>query len=920
MATNDVTIRISAKNLTKQAFQEAVRDIGGVGRSSKQASQGIAGLNLSFGSLVAGFAGGLGAIQLVRGAWRGLANLWSESIKLAAEQERAITSLNTALIAQGLFTPGLSKQYQDLAASLQKVSTFGDEAIIAQQALLVQIGDVGPEQMERALQAVLDLSVGLGRDLQTSALLVGKAFAGETGELKRYGIVIDQAKLKTEGASAVLDAIHEKFGGQALAEIETYQGRIKQLGNTWGDLKEVLGATVTTNGLVTDGLRLLTDEITEFQERLSISIELNKAIIGALQGEADAITTLRDHYKLYSDRQLVTLQLEEQLLEATANAPRVYDRLERSLRPVTDALTDQAAIEKQLAIEHEQGVVRIKALALAEEERQKAQEEHADLLAKLRLAEAALRRDLNLLRVETVNGVKVWREFTGVGHDLDAELLLVSRDFRSLNITIPEVTQNIDDAEGAMERTTTTAKTLGDALRDSFSDLDLGGLIVGAFQGGGDVGKTIGGDLGNRLGKGLAGSLAKTAFGAGGAGKLLGGFLGPLGAIGGGLLGAGIEKLFSIGGPSPAEKAGRQSAAEFRDAVIAELTDGQIQDALNAGWDNPEAAKFLIGLRDAFDEYGVSAAEAERLTNKLWKAEAQGPEAVQAVITEINALTGGLFDLADIATARFGDMEAAANRYGIELDSLGSDFLQHELDTAAKQIIEDFELLKSGGADVDAVLTGMSDEISDLVQDSLKFGTEIPTNMRPLIEQLLASGELIDENGEKLNNLEGLTFAQTLTAGLKEMTAELREIAELLRIRLPQAIEAIPDFDLGVRLRVDDRELQDLINGVPGAQIQSFAGGTDFQDFGQRGSLAVLHDQEAIVPRRQTPNLAAEIASELGPLLGGAHAGAMGGADTHIHLHLDGSEIERFVVRKTAAALDEGRIAVPQSAIVERSS
>ncbi len=915
MATNDVTIRISAKNLTKQAFQEAVRDIGGVGRSSKKASQGIAGLNLSFGSLVAGFAGGLGAIQLVRGAWRGLTNLWSESIKLAAEQERVITSLNTALIAQGLFTPGLSKQYQDLAASLQKVSTFGDEAIIAQQSLLVQIGDVGPEQMERALQAVLDLSVGLGRDLQASALLVGKAFAGETGELKRYGIVIDQAKLKTEGASAVLDAIQEKFGGQALAEIETYQGRIKQLGNTWGDLKEVLGATVTTNGLVTDGLRLLTDEITEFQERLAISIELNKSIIGALQGEADAITTLRDHYELYSDSQLVTLQLEEQLLEATANAPRVYDRLARSLRPVTDALTDQAAIEKQLAIEHEQGVIRIKELARAEEEQ-------AKILKRL------LAEEEKLLKVKATK-LGFDELLLGTGRKLNQEIFETvpllrtsSLEYDDFGKAIGDATVRVLNLADGLEvvgkqlgepAPVTFIESLSSSLRENFEDLDLGGLIVGAFQGGGDVGRTIGGALGNRIGSSLGTAVSGVIGGT--LGKALGSFLGPLGAIAGGILGDKIGKLFSFG-PSQAELEGREVAGSFRDSVIAEFTDGQIQEAFNAGWDDPAAAKFLIGLRDAFDEYGVSAAEAERLTNKLWQAERQGPEAVQAVIAEINALTGGLFDLADIATARFGDMEAAANRYGIELDSLGSDFLQHELDIAAKQIIEDFELLKSGGADVDAVLTGMSDEISDLVQDSLKFGTEIPKNMRPLIEQLLASGELIDENGEKLTSLEGLTFAQTLTAGLKEMTAELQEIAELLRIRLPEAIEAIPDFDLGVRLRVDDRELLDILNASGGVQVQGFAGGTDFRDFG-RGSLAVLHDQEAVVPRRSTPNLAAEIASELGPLLGGSAAGS---GETHIHLHLDGREIERFVVDKTSHALDEGRIAVPQDAIVARRS
>ena len=515
---------------------------------------------------------------------------------------------------------------------------------------------VGPEQMERALQAVLDLSVGLGGDLQTSALLVGKAFAGETGELKRYGIVIDQAKLKTEGASAVLDAIQEKFGGQALAEIETYQGRIKQLGNTWGDLKEVLGATVTTNGLVTDGLRLLTDEITEFQERLALSIELNKAIIGALQGEADAITTLRDHYELYSDSQLVTLQLEEQLLEATANAPRVYDRLARSLRPVTDALTDQAAIEKQLAIEHEQGVVRIKELARAEEEQ-------AKLLKRL------LAEEEKLLKVKATK-LGFDELLLGTGRKLNREIFetvpllrLSSLEYEDLGAVIGDATVRVLKLADAIEDVgeqlgtpppRTFFENLGNNVVNELESLDLGGLIVGAFQGGGDVGKTTGAGLGKSLGEGLNESLTGEGgpFSGSRSAGLLGSFLGPLGALGGSLIG----KLFSIGGPSQAELGGRDVAGAFRSAVIAELTDGQIQEAFNAGWDDPEAAKFLIGLRDAFDEYGVSAAEAERLTNKLWQAERQGPEAVQAVIAEINELTGGLFDLAAEIALALGPM------------------------------------------------------------------------------------------------------------------------------------------------------------------------------------------------------------------------------------------------------------------------
>jgi hypothetical protein len=55
------------------------------------------------------------------------------------------------------------------------------------------------------------------------------------------------------------------------------------------------------------------------------------------------------------------------------------------------------------------------------------------------------------------------------------------------------------------------------------------------------------------------------------------------------------------------------------------------------------------------------------------------------------------------------------------------------------------------GADIGGVLSTMADEISTLVQTSIRMGTEIPENMRPYIEELARSGQLLDENGEKID-------------------------------------------------------------------------------------------------------------------------------------------------------------------------
>ena len=159
----------------------------------------------------------------------------------SSSQEDALVRVNTALQAQGTLTPLVAQQYEALASQFQQTTIFGDELISEMQALLIQIGDVMPAQMESALVAATNLAAGLRIDLRTATELVGKAFAGETGTLKRYGIVIDEATLKAGGAAAVLEAINDKMGGQAQAQAATYSGQMKQLANQYGDVKERAG-------------------------------------------------------------------------------------------------------------------------------------------------------------------------------------------------------------------------------------------------------------------------------------------------------------------------------------------------------------------------------------------------------------------------------------------------------------------------------------------------------------------------------------------------------------------------------------------------------------------------------------------------------------------------------------------------------
>ena len=333
------------------------------------------------------------------------------------------------------------------------------------------------------------------------------------------------------------------------------------------------------------------------------------------------------------------------------------------------------------------------------------------------------------------------------------------------------------------------------------------------------------GSIGTKIGSGIGKFLSLGLNGVPIVGPFLAAFGGPL------LKGVGklVKKMF--GGPSEAELAGRKTAGAFRDGVIATLNDGQLAEAskaaLGAWRGNERGAQFLIGVRDAYVSVGQSAAQAASAVTRLWQAEQRGPEAVQAVQAEIEAVLrlsaesrrlhaelGALKDagqaafnpaqiepyleklletgtitqqqasqlrgLADEAHVDHRAMQSAAEKYGVELSALGPAFDQARISDAASVIVKDFELLTQEGADVNGVLAGMQDEVQDLVTDALQAGVAIPEGMRPIIASLMEQGRLTDANGDKLTDLSSLTFAEPLAAKFDTLITKLTELIETI--------------------------------------------------------------------------------------------------------------------------------------------
>jgi hypothetical protein len=95
-------------------------------------------------------------------------------------------------------------------------------------------------------------------------------------------------------------------------------------------------------------------------------------------------------------------------------------------------------------------------------------------------------------------------------------------------------------------------------------------------------------------------------------------------------------------------------------------------------------------------------------------------------------------------------------------------------------VLKDYEMMIDFGGDVGGVLFDMREEISKLTLDAKKFGTAIPAQFEPLVNELIRSGNLIDENGNAITDLAGIKFGDPIVSEFEKITNKLQELIDRL--------------------------------------------------------------------------------------------------------------------------------------------
>ncbi len=166
---------------------------------------------------------------------------FEKAIEAASEMEQHVNALNAALAVHGNYSEEASEHALHLAHSLQETSIASADTIVKGEAMLVTLGRLKGEGLDRATKAALDMAAALNIDVNTAFNLVSKAANGHTATLGRYGVTVKATGDRVTDFEHALKAIETRFHGLAELQTGTFAGAMAQTKNKFTELLEAVG-------------------------------------------------------------------------------------------------------------------------------------------------------------------------------------------------------------------------------------------------------------------------------------------------------------------------------------------------------------------------------------------------------------------------------------------------------------------------------------------------------------------------------------------------------------------------------------------------------------------------------------------------------------------------------------------------------
>ena len=174
-----------------------------------------------------------------------IASIMKASVKAFSEAEQGAIKLDSVLSSMGRGAGLLSVELKNLAGQIQSEGIISDDEIIRGQTMLATFDTISNEALPRATRVMADFAAMTGGDARTAAMLLGRASAGMTETLARYGIILPDSVKKSGDFNLILAEIEKKIGGMNKALGDSASGAIPKFTNAMGDLLESMGSVIT---------------------------------------------------------------------------------------------------------------------------------------------------------------------------------------------------------------------------------------------------------------------------------------------------------------------------------------------------------------------------------------------------------------------------------------------------------------------------------------------------------------------------------------------------------------------------------------------------------------------------------------------------------------------------------------------------
>jgi len=272
LVTNDASLKLAEVKQEAESAQSVVEKPAAVKITAEQALATIRDVKIAVD----------GVLQVVGGLVRSMNGLLDASLGQRQAMTLASVAFGEAAGEMGNF-----------ASSMQQVTNFEDDQLLSLMSKLSQTFKLNKDEIQQLVPVLLDFTEAnkaTGMSVESAFDLMGRALNGHTEMLGRYGIELDDTRLKTEGVSYLVEKLGEDYGGTATALADL---RL-QNANAWGDIQETVGDMLTTliNPLL-KGLKLLMDaynSLSPVMKGFVAGIVIAIPIIGTVTTAVTALT------------------------------------------------------------------------------------------------------------------------------------------------------------------------------------------------------------------------------------------------------------------------------------------------------------------------------------------------------------------------------------------------------------------------------------------------------------------------------------------------------------------------------------------------------------------------------------------------------------------------------------------------------